>query len=118
MAKSTDPRLPVDNNIVEVALDNALAAHVAKLFDNLCAGMREEAEDPAAGRRTPGTLALDRFAQGYHIAVSAHRAVLDKLDADAEQAEREADERAEREKNESDQRAEAESEKRKEPATA
>jgi hypothetical protein len=110
MVKSTDPRLPVDNNLVEAALDNALAAHVAGLFNNLCAGMREEAEDSALARRTPGTSALDRFSKGYHNAVWAHRAVLDRLDADAEQAERE--------KNESDERSERETEKRKEPATA
>jgi hypothetical protein len=96
MAKSTDPR-PVDHHLVGAALDNALAVHVARLFDNLCAGMREEADDPAP-RRVPGSSALDRFAKSYHVAVAAHRAVTDKLDADeaaAEEAERAEREHAE-----------------------
>jgi hypothetical protein len=88
MAKSTE-RNTVDHNLIGAALDNALSAHVARLFDNLCAGMREEAEDPAAARRTPGTSALDRFSKGFRNAVAAHRAVNDRLAADAEQAERE-----------------------------
>jgi hypothetical protein len=110
MAKSTDPR-PVDHHLVGAALDNELAVHVARLFDNLCAGMREEADDPAP-RRVPGTSALDRFAKSYHVAVAAHRAVNDKLEAEAERAEREED------ATEANARIESDKRKAEEPAAA